>query len=53
MTKVCDQDLTCLSFASLLSVLRVFLGFPQSAGEHLSSVYGQVKMRGRTEGTTF
>ena len=52
MTKVSDQDVPCLSFARLLSVLRVLLGFPQSAGEHLDGVYGKFKMGVHTDSQT-
>jgi hypothetical protein len=47
MTKVCHQDLSCLSFIKL-SLLRVFLGFPQSACEHLNSEYEEFKMEEHT-----
>jgi hypothetical protein len=41
-----------LSIARLLSVLRVFLGAPQPAGEHLGSVYGKFKIGAYTDSMT-
>jgi hypothetical protein len=41
--KACVQDLPCLIFVKL-SLLRVFLGFPQSACGHLKSVYEKFEM---------